>query len=98
MQGISVIDLAQDKRIHPNWLLSECGVTDIRSKGRPVVRIPYPNADGTEFSRYRIRTDLVAKDNSYWSEGDEQLIPYGLDRLADARQLGYLIVNEGGVN
>jgi hypothetical protein len=42
------------------------------------VEIPYHNPDGTEYSRIRIRSSVVAKDGSRWSPGTEPMIPYGL--------------------
>src|SRR5712691_10596001 len=91
--GITMIDLAVDKLIYPN-LLDQLGVTDITLKGHQAVRIPYYWVDGTEYARARLRTALVAKEGSAWSPGKEPLIPYGLQRLAEARAAGYLIIVE----
>ncbi len=47
--GITMIDLAVDKLIHPN-LLDQLGVTDITYKGHQAVCIPYYQVDGTEYT------------------------------------------------
>jgi DNA primase len=92
--GITLIDLAVDKLIHPH-LLDQLGVTDCTYKGRQAVRIPYYQQDGSEYQRARLRTALVAKEGSAWSAGKEPLIPYGLQRLHEARTAGYLVIVEG---
>jgi hypothetical protein len=59
------------------------------------VHIPYRKMDGGE-SRSRLRSALCAKEGSIWlpPKGSECLA-YGLDRLFDARENGYLVVVEG---
>src|SRR5438045_8849924 len=57
--------------------------------------IPYYLADGTPALRSRIRTALIARNGSRWSKGKGQLVPYGLERLSDARKAGYLVLVEG---
>jgi DNA-binding transcriptional ArsR family regulator len=93
--GLTLIDLAVDKQIEPRALL-HFGVTDGYTYfGREVVRIPYFAADGKEYTRFRIRTALTAKEGSKWSKGEEPLIPYGLHKLDEARNAGYLVIVEG---
>ncbi len=94
--GISTMDLCKEKWIHPRDLeIMQLGLTEIKYEGRPAVCIPYYRMDGTEHTRYRIRTDISAKKGSKWSTGDNDLIPYGLQRLTDARAAKYLIIVEG---
>jgi hypothetical protein len=59
------------------------------------VQIPYHLADGQPAPRYRIRTALVAKEGSRWNSGEGNIVPYGLERLKDARKAGYLVLVEG---
>ena len=59
------------------------------------LQIPYHLPDGTLASRYRIRTALVAKEGSHWSQGEGTIVPYGLERLEEARKAGYLVLVEG---
>jgi hypothetical protein len=92
--GITLLDLAIAKRIHPNVLVN-LDLVDITYRGRSAVRIPYRLPDGSLHSRARIRCALVAKEGSTWSKGDAAIIPYGLHRLEEARKAGYLILVEG---
>jgi Fe2+ or Zn2+ uptake regulation protein len=95
--GLSLMDLCKEKWIHPRDLeIMQLGITEgLKYEGRSAVRIPYYHMDGTEHTRYRIRTDISAKKGSKWSPGDDDLIPYGLQRLADARAAKYLVIVEG---
>lgn len=95
--GLSLMDLCKEKWIHPRDLeIMQLGITEgLKYEGRSAVRIPYYQTDGTEHTRYRIRTNMVAKKGSKWSAGDDDLIPYGLQRLADARAAKYLVIVEG---
>jgi len=105
---ITLLDLAIAKGIHWKFLMSELGLIDgeetyHRKDGKPFkkkgVIIPYYTADGKPYQRRRLRTALAAKDGSLWSEDDRAApappIPYGLERLALARQAGYLVIVEG---
>jgi hypothetical protein len=95
---VDLTALSLDKSIDPR-LLYTLSITDGYTwhtpKGKQwknVVRIPYFDLDGSEYSRARIRTALKAKDGSHW-EGTGELIPYGLHRLKDAS--ASLIIVEG---
>jgi putative DNA primase/helicase len=88
--SITVADLATNKRI-PESFLRSLGLVD-REDG---VVIPYRLADGSVAPRKRLRTALRAKDGSLWLFGRGNIVPYGLERLADARSAGYLILVEG---
>ena len=76
----------------PWQFLFHLGVMDHAAGG---VQIPYHLADGQPAPRTRIRTALVAKEGSRWSSGEGKLVPYGLERLGDARKAGYLVLVEG---
>ncbi len=93
--GISLLDLAADKLIY-HGLLAQLGVTDDHTyKGRRAVYIPYFTQDGKPYERTRIRTALIAKEGSYWNRSEASLIPYGLERLEQARKAGYQVFVEG---
>ena len=89
--SLSLLTLAQDKRLPWQFLFS-LGVMDNDTGG---VEIPYHLPDGTLAPRHRIRTALTAKDGSYWSKGQGPIVPYGLERLAEAKKAGYLVLVEG---
>jgi AAA domain-containing protein len=90
-KALTLLDLSLEKQL-PWKFLFHLGVMDHASGG---VQIPYHLADGQEAPRYRIRTALVAKEGSRWSAGEGRIVPYGLERLEDARKAGYLVLVEG---
>jgi hypothetical protein len=91
---ISLWDLAVDKNIDPR-LLTSYGLTDgYMLQGKQVIRIPYYLENGEEHTLAHVRFNLVAKKGTR-ADGTGNLIPYGLNRLEDARKAGYLIVAEG---
>src|SRR5260370_8457949 len=59
------------------------------------LHIPYHLVDGTLAPRSRIRTALIAREGSRWSKGDGKIVPYGLERLEEARKAGELVLVEG---
>ncbi len=90
-QALTLLDLSLAKQL-PWKFLFHLGVMDHASGG---VQIPYHLADGEPAPRYRIRTALVAKEGSRWNTGEGNIVPYGLERLEDARKAGYLVLVEG---
>jgi len=88
---ITLLDLALEKQL-PWKFLFHLGVMEHPSGG---LCIPYHLADGILAPRSRIRTALIAREGSRWSKGKGQLVPYGLERLNDARKAGYLVLVEG---
>ncbi len=89
--SLSLLDLALEKQL-PWQFLFNLGVMEHPAGG---VQIPYHLADGKPAPRYRIRTALVAKEGSRWNSGEGGIVPYGLERLKDARKAGYLVLVEG---
>jgi len=89
--GITVLGLAEDKAL-PWQLLVNTGVLD---EPNGSVRITYYLHDGTRAPRYRIRTTLTAKEGSIWNQEEGEIVPYGLERLDEARKEGQLILVEG---
>jgi hypothetical protein len=49
-------------------------------QGQRHVEIPYYEMSGAERARVRLRSAIAARDGSSWSEGDAELVPYGLHR------------------
>ena len=90
-QALTLLDLALEKQL-PWQFLFKLGVMEHPSGG---LHIPYHLADGSLAPRQRIRTALAAKEGSYWSKGEGSIVPYGLERLEEARKAGYLVVVEG---
>ena len=88
---LSLVDLAQDKMLPWQYLLN-LGVTENTTGG---LQILYHLPDGTPAPRHRIRTALVAREGSRWSKGKGEIVPYGLERLEEARKAGYLVLVEG---
>ncbi len=87
---IRLKDIANAKKISLEFL-QNLGLIDAP---RGVV-IPYFTALGERYPRARIRTAIKAGDGSFWTTGSEPIIPYGLNRLAGARQEGFIVFVEG---
>ncbi|MFH0810590.1 MAG: hypothetical protein V2A77_09020, partial [Pseudomonadota bacterium] len=83
-------DLARDKGL-PVDFLKALGLHDLPHGG---VGVPYKDATGHVVETKR-RTALRAKDGSQWVRDGKPLLPYGLDRLAKAREKGKLLLVEG---
>src|SRR5215831_15251066 len=88
---LDLVYLAQEKQL-PCKYLFHLGVTEQRPG---CLQIPYHLQDGTLAPRHRLRTSLVAKEGSHWSKGQGEIVPYGLERLEEARKAGYLVLVEG---
>jgi len=90
-RGIAIETLANDKRL-PVQFLNNLGLRE--SNGR--VLIPYRLTDGSPAPRTRVRTALRANDGSFWMpRRGPSPVPYGLDRLEEARKQGYVVLVEG---
>ena len=87
----ALLELALDKQL-PWHFLFELGILEQDGGG---LRIPYSLPDGSPAPRYRIRTALVARQGSRWNIGEGKIVPYGLERLGEARKAGYLVLVEG---
>ncbi len=88
---LSLLDLALEKQLPWQFLL-HLGVMEHPSGG---LQIPYHRPDGTPAARHRIRTALIANEGSRWSKGEGNIVAYGLERLEEARKVGYLVLVEG---
>ena len=77
----------------PEEFLRRLGLSDTSYARKPAVRIPYRASGGTEVAvRFRIAAE--GADKFRWAKGSKA-IPYGLDRLGDARDAGHLVIVEG---
>jgi AAA domain len=88
---LTLVDLALEKQLPWKFLFS----LDVMEHPSGGLQIPYHMPDGARASRHRIRTALVAKEGSHWSPGKGAIVPYGLERLEEARKAGYLVFVEG---
>ena len=88
---LSVEDLAHDKGL-PAEFLRSVGVED-HPRGSVVIR--YFDMAGYPTPRQRLRAALSAKNGSRWLQGDGEVVPYGLNRLGDAKKEGYVVIVEG---
>ena len=87
---ITVEALARDKLL-PVEFLRSLGLKDT-DRG---VQIPYFFEDSAPAARHRIRAALRAGDGSYWETDARVIVPYGLQKLAEARGAGFLVIVEG---
>jgi putative DNA primase/helicase len=90
-RGLSLVEFAREKKLPWRYLVNQGVVEDPRGG----LRIQYYNLDRTPASRWRIRTDLIAKRGSFWNKEPGELLPYGLEHLEAARQKGCLFLVEG---
>ena len=99
LPGCTLEDYANAKMLPLDFLTSgEIGLEQITYVGVPAIYVPYPDIDGTVVSK-RFRTALEKNqsgpDNRFrWRKGDSPLL-YGLHRLSDAVEAGYVLLVEG---
>lgn len=90
--GLTCADYAVGKGLSAEFL-RQLGLSDFFYIGKPAVRMPYRQADGRELSvRFRLAMDGPRRFG--WRKGDKA-VPYGLERLGDARAAGFVILCEG---
>jgi hypothetical protein len=77
----------------PEDFLRTIGVSEITYLGNPAVRIPYVDDEGREHA-IRFRIAATGDDRFRW-KARSKLCLYGLNRLQDARELGYVVLVEG---
>jgi hypothetical protein len=87
---ITVKELAKDKKL-PAEFLRSLGLKDT-AEG---VDIPYHLPGGSLAPRHQIRYGLKANGGSCWDDNEGPVVAYGLDRLAEAREAGFLCLVEG---
>ena len=77
----------------PRQFLKTLGLANSSFNGTPTLTIPYYDEDETLIST-RYRTALDGPDKFRWKTGSK-LIPYGLWKLPDAKDAGYVVLVEG---
>ena len=78
----------------PVDFLKELGLGEIRYDGEPAVKMPYLDESGEEVLLTRFRVSLTGKPKVKTKKGDKHRL-YGLWKLDEARELGYLWLFEG---
>ncbi|MBK7405063.1 MAG: hypothetical protein IPJ41_10610 [Phycisphaerales bacterium] len=90
--GCTLAEYAEAKRL-PIDFLREAGLTEISYQGTRVIRMPYLTPDGS-VGPVRFRTALHGRDRFRWKSGSKITL-YGLERLTQAREAGYIVLVEG---
>ena len=78
----------------PIEFLKDLGLRTINYIDRPALRMPYLNEQGSEEVCVRFRVALEAKPKVKTKKGDKHSL-YGLWRLEQAREAGYVLLVEG---
>jgi putative DNA primase/helicase len=90
--GLSLDEFAAAKAL-PEDFLRRLGWSDTNYARKPAVRIPYRATGGSEVA-VRFRIAASGADKFRWAKGTKAM-PYGLDRLSDAREAGHVVIVEG---
>jgi hypothetical protein len=93
--GLTLAQYAEAKQLDPERLRAS-GLSDVTYQGHPAVRLAYLDPAGREVAaRFRLRLDKGDGDDRFrWKKG-AKAIPYGQNRLASARERGYVAAVEG---
>lgn len=91
-RGLTLAEYAQAKQL-PLDFLERLGLTQHSMGGRCEVRIPYSGSSGEPLS-VRIRVSMGGEVRFRWAKGSKAY-PYGLWRLKEGLDAGYLLVVEG---
>lgn len=78
----------------PEDFLKGLGLIEISYIGEPAVRMPYLSGNGEEVVLACYRVSLTGSPKVKTRKGDKHR-PYGLWKLAEAREAGYVLVVEG---
>lgn len=90
--GLTLEELAEAKKLPVDFLKS-VGLSTIHVEKIPCVRIPYLGENGEELAtRFRLALDGGLRFR--WKQGS-RIFPYGLWRLGEARELGWILLVEG---
>lgn len=93
--GCTLEQYAQAKQLPMNFL-GELGLQNVSYLGAPAIRIPYLDEHGSEGAvRFRLALEKEEKDNRFrWRSGSKPFL-YGLWRLSQAKEAGYVVLVEG---
>jgi putative DNA primase/helicase len=93
-RGLTVEQLAEAKRL-PVELLTGLGCETVTYFGPPAVLIPYTDEAG-EIAGTRYRLALTSEPKFRWKTGTKaSTLLYGVSRLREAREAGYVVLEEG---
>ena len=97
LPGVTVERYALAKRLPPAFLKERFKLKTVRRKGQFCVEMPAFDEDGQRVAtNYRMKlTKTDGIDDRFQRAKGDAAIPYGLWRLAEARERGYLILVEG---
>jgi len=84
--NFDLITLAYEKLLPWQFLFNLGLSDDYPYQGHKVVRIPYKTLDGEIHPKVRIRRCPQGKDSLWDQHTPGEMIPYGLDRLHEARE------------
>lgn len=90
--GCTLRTYSAAKRL-PLDFLKACLVSEITYQGFPALRIPYLDPAGSEIA-VQFRIALSGDDRFRWKTGSKPCL-YGLQRLREARERGFLVLVEG---
>jgi hypothetical protein len=90
--GLTLGQYAEAKKLDPAFLW-RLGVAEFYLDRTPAVRIPYSDGAGNIVA-VRFRLALTGPDRFRWKNGSKACL-YGLNRLADARAAGHVVLVEG---
>jgi hypothetical protein len=97
LQPCSLENYAAKIRLPVEFLEDKCGLSDRNFQGKPAVRIPYRDLDGTEAAvRFRLALEKSEEvdDRFKWRSGSKTRL-YGLWRLESIRKADYVVLVEG---
>lgn len=98
-QGCTLDRYAKRKQLPVEFLKSECRLTEITYQGHPAVRIPHFGIDGTTeigvLFRMALDKSQDGPDTRFKRKAETHAVLYGLERLGQARDMGYVTLVEG---
>jgi putative DNA primase/helicase len=90
--GLILENYAKAKALDVDFLKS-CGLSTLDISGSKMVRMPYLDSDGQVLAT-RFRLSMDGPDRFRWKTGAKPCL-YGLNRLAEAKQAGHVVIVEG---
>ncbi len=91
-ESLTLEAYAEAKKL-PTDFLKSIGVATTHVHDRECLLIPYYDSGGTEIGA-RLRFSMTGNDRFRWRKGSI-IMPYGIWRLTEAQQAGYVILVEG---
>jgi hypothetical protein len=89
-QGVTIDELAKAKGLDPTKLRQDLHWQDISYRGKPAIKIPYPDEDGGDI-QYRFRLSVSGEDKFRW-QYQSRIRPLGLPDLPNIRSQGHVII------